>query len=223
MKNSKKAKSRPETAASHDFELLNRITTRAFYMALEMIYAANHRPEVEKEKGEPKVGGHPSACASSQHILAAIHLCLKKPEDYMANKPHVSPMDHALNYLLHNFREKDGSWMPADRRETAMHHLRHYSREGLPVFQSYHAEADPDGYRFFPSGSVGIPPVNALYMALAYDYAWYHKFEIDEDPTFWCLMGDSEFREGSLHEAMPDAGERELRCVGLEVGALEVA
>ena len=211
MKNSKKAKSRPETAASHDFELLNRITTRAFYMALEMIYAANHRPEVEKEKGEPKVGGHPSACASSQHILAAIHLCLKKPEDYMANKPHVSPMDHALNYLLHNFREKDGSWMPADRRETAMHHLRHYSREGLPVFQSYHAEADPDGYRFFPSGSVGIPPVNALYMALAYDYAWYHKFEIDEDPTFWCLMGDSEFREGSLHEAMPDAGERELK------------
>ncbi len=180
-------------------------------MALEMIHAANHRPEIEKEKGEPKVGGHPSACASSQHILAAIHLVMKRPEDYMANKPHVSPMDHALNHLLHNFREKDGSWMPEDRRKIAMKHLRHYSKEGLPVFQSYHAEADPDGYRFFPSGSVGIPPVNALYMALAYDYAWHHGFEIDEDPTFWCLMGDSEFREGSLHEAMPDAGERELK------------
>lgn len=194
-----------------DYALLDRITTRAYYMALEMIYAANHRPEIEKEKGEPKVGGHPSACGSSQHILAAIHLVMKKAEDYMAFKPHVSPMDHALNYLLHNFKEKDGSWMPADRRALAMRHLRHYSPSGEPVFQSYHAEADPDGYRFFPSGSVGIPPVNALYMALAYDYAWHHGFELDEDPTFWCLMGDSEFREGSLHEAMPDAGERELK------------
>src|SRR5205823_5164880 len=150
-------------------------------------------------------------CASSQHILAAIHLVLKNPEDYMANKPHISPIDHALNHLLHNFREKDGSWMPANRREIAMGNLRHYSAEGLPVFQSYHSELDPDGYRFFPSGSVGIPPVNALYMALAYEYARYHKFDFEEDPTFWCLMGDSEFREGSLHEAMPDAGERELR------------
>ncbi len=210
MKNPKKSV-RPEAAPSLDYALLNKITTRAFYMALEMIYAANHRPEVEKEKGEPKVGGHPSACASSQHILAAIHLVMKKPEDYFAFKPHVSPMDHALNFLLENFKEKDGSWMPLDRRQIAMKHLRHYSPEGLPVFQSYHAEADPDGYRFFPSGSVGIPPVNALYMALAYDYAWYHKFDLDEDPTFWCLMGDSEFREGSLHEAMPDAGERELK------------
>jgi pyruvate dehydrogenase E1 component len=210
MKTAKKTLA-PEAAPQLDYALLNRITSRAFYMALEMIYAANHRPEIEKEKGEPKVGGHPSACASSQHILAAIHLVMKKPEDYMANKPHVSPMDHALNFLLHCFKEKDGSWMPADRRKIAMRHLRHYSKEGLPVFQSYHAEADPDGYRFFPSGSVGIPPVNALYTALAYDYASYHGFEVEEDPTFWCLMGDSEFREGSLHEAMPDAGERELK------------
>ncbi len=210
MKSAKKA-SETDSSPRLDYALLDKITRRAFYMALEMIYAANHRPEIEREKGEPKVGGHPSACASSQHILAAIHLVLKKPEDYMAHKPHVSPMDHALNHLLHNLKEKDGSWMPYERRKIAMNHLRHYSTEGLPVFQSYHAEADPDGYRFFPSGSVGIPPVNALYMALAYDYAWYHKFEIEEDPTFWCLMGDSEFREGSLHEAMPDAGERELR------------
>ncbi len=210
MKNPKKPL-QAEVAPALDYALLNRITTRAFYMALEMIHAANHRPEIEKEKGEPKVGGHPSACASSQHILAAIHLVMKRPEDYMANKPHVSPMDHALNHLLHNFKEKDGSWMSEERRKLAMKHLRHYSPEGDPVFQSYHAEADPDGYRFFPSGSVGIPPVNALYTALAYDYAWHHKFELDEDPTFWCLMGDSEFREGSLHEAMPDAGERELR------------
>src|SRR4051812_32110518 len=122
MKNPKKAAA-SESSPALDYAVLNRIVDRAFYMALEMIHAANHRPEVENEKGEPKVGGHPSACASSQHILAAIHLVLKKPEDYMANKPHVSPIDHALNHLLHNFREKDGSWMEEDRRKLAMKHL----------------------------------------------------------------------------------------------------
>ncbi len=206
-----KVVSGPSSSAKPDYAVLNRIVDRAYYMALEMIDAANSRDV--KEKGEPKVGGHPSACASSKHILAAIHLVLRKPEDYFAFKPHISPMDHALNHLMHNFREKDGSLMETERRKLAMKHLRHYSPEGDPVFQSYHAEADPDGFRYFPSGSVGIPPVNALYMALAYDYANDHGMEIPEDPTFWCLMGDSEFREGSLMEAMPDAGDRQLKRV----------
>jgi pyruvate dehydrogenase E1 component len=191
-----------------DFAVVNAIAERAYYMALRMIAFANSRPNIEK--GEPKVGGHPTACGSSQHILTAIHMVMREPEDYFAFKPHISPMDHALNYLLHNFRDKDGNIMEASQRELAMHHLRHYSREGEPVFQSYHAESDPDSFRYFPSGSVGIPPVNALYTSLAYKFAKDHKFGLEENPTFWCLMGDSEFREGSLHEAMPDAGERQL-------------
>ncbi len=210
MKTLKKPTQR-QSAPAVDYTVLNTITDRALYLALEMIDAANSRPAIENDKTEPKVGGHPSACASSAHILAAIHLVLKKPEDYFANKPHVSPIDHALNYLMNCFRENDGSWMKPERMELAMRGLRHYSADGDPVFQSYHSDADPDAHRFFPSGSVGIPPVNALYMALAYDYAEHHKFDLKEDPTFWCLMGDSEFREGSLHEAMPDAGERELK------------
>lgn len=193
---------------SIDYSVVDRICDRAYFMALRMIDIANSRPNVEK--GEPKVGGHPSACASSQHILAAIHLILREPEDYFAFKPHISPLDHALNCLLHNFRNESNELFSKDQRKLAMQHLRHYSREGEPVFQSYHAEADPDGFRYFPSGSVGIPPVNALYTSLGYQFAKDHKFEMNEDPTFWCLMGDSEFREGSLHEAMPDAGEREL-------------
>lgn len=191
--------------------VLNHICDRAFFQALMMIHIANSSSA--PEKGEPKVGGHASACGSSQHILAAIHLVLRNPEDYIASKPHVSPMDHALNFLLHNFRDKEGGLMEAPQRKIAMQHLRHYSRAGHPVFQSYHAESDPDSYRIFPSGSMGIPPVVALYTALAYQLAKDHKFELEEDPMFWCLMGDSEFREGSLAEAMPDAGDRQLKRV----------
>lgn len=209
MKKDKK-KLAPEKSIPKDlnYQVLNNITERAFFMALRMIDMANSRPDIPK--GEPKVGGHPSACASSQHILAAIHLVLREPEDYFAFKPHISPLDHALNCLLHNFRNENNNLFSKDERKLAMQHLRHYSREGHPVFQSYHAESDPDGYRYFPSGSVGIPPVNALYTSLGYHFAKDHKFELNEDPTFWCVMGDSEFREGSLHEAMPDAGERQL-------------
>jgi pyruvate dehydrogenase E1 component len=31
-----------------------------------------------------------------------------------------------------------------------------------------------------------------------------------DEPHFWCMMGDSEFREGSLLEALPEVAEREL-------------
>ncbi len=184
----KKSPSEKTSNSKLNYDVLNHIVDRAFFYALRMIDIANDR-EV-KEKGEPKVGGHPSACASSQHILAAIHLVLREPEDYLACKPHVSPMDHALNYLLENFRDKEGRRLETEERKTAMHHLRHYSSSGEPVFQSYHADSDPDSYRFFPSGSVGIPPVNALYMALGYNFAKDHGFDIDENPTLWCLMGD---------------------------------
>jgi pyruvate dehydrogenase E1 component len=202
------SKEKTVSTRSLNFELMHRITDRAYWMALEMIHLANHRPQ--KEKGEPKVGGHPTACASSKHLLAAIHLVMRNPEDYMAFKPHISPMDHAFNFLLHNFREADGSRMELERRKIAMRNLRHYSKTGEPVFQSYHAEADPDSHRYYPSGSVGIPPVNALYTSLGYAFAKDHGYELNEKPTFYCIMGDSEFREGSLMEAMPDAGERQL-------------
>lgn len=200
-----KAKSKSD---SLDFNILSQITDRAFYYALRMIHIANHRPN--HPRGEPKVGGHPSACASSKHILSAIHLVMREPEDYMACKPHVSPLDHALNFLLHNFWDGAGKQMDEPSRRLAMQHLRHFSKTGEPVFQSYHAESDPDSFRFFPSGSVGIPPVNSLYLSLAYSFAKDHGFDLPENPTFWSLMGDSEFREGSLAEAMPDGGERQL-------------
>ncbi|MGZ3724092.1 MAG: pyruvate dehydrogenase, partial [Bdellovibrionales bacterium] len=55
----------------------------------------------------------------------------------------------------------------------------------------------------------GIPPVNAGYLALAYKYAERHGYEVPQ-AHFWALMGDSEFREGSLSEAIPDFAERQL-------------
>ncbi len=194
-----------------DAELLKNVlpsvVRRAHYLATRMIHEANERDDVQK--GDPKVGGHAAASASSIHILGAVHLIAKSGFDHIANKPHASPTDHAYNYLMDLFLREDLSRFTIEDANKAMHGLRAFSKQGEPVFQSYHSAFDPDHHNFFPSGTVGIPPVNAGYLALAYRYAKRHGYEVP-DAHFWCLCGDSEFREGSLHEAIPDFADREV-------------
>lgn len=190
-------------------ELIHNVITRIQAHAMTMIYLANSRSDVQK--GDPKVGGHPSAASSALHLLSVLHLMVKNPQDYIACKPHASPTDHTNNYLLRLFAEKDDiTRMGDDRMRLAMKNLRHYSATGEPVLQSYHSSFDPDHWNYFPSGSVGIPPVNAMYVAHAYRMAATQGFKVPTDAQFWCIMGDSEFREGSLSEAMPEAAERGL-------------
>ncbi len=194
-------------ATKPDLALIERISRRAFAHMVAMIHVANNRTDADKT--DPKVGGHPAACASSLDFLSVLHLLVREPGDFVCCKPHASPVDHSLSHALGLFRHATGNWFEEAEAEAVMHRLRSFSHDSAPVFQSYHAEADPDNWRFLPSGSVGIPPVNAVYLALAYRYARQHGWEVDE-PHFWCMMGDSEFREGSLLEVMPEVAEREL-------------
>jgi len=212
------------TPTSATSTVQERITYRAFVQAVAMIHMANHRKD--KEPGDPKVGGHPAACASAMHTLAALHLDVRQPSDFVCCKPHASPVDHALHHLLELFRMDEyvdwfeggpdsdreyPRWFTADEAKKAMECLRRFpSAERPHVFQSYHARTDADNFHFLPSGTVGIPPVVSGYLALAYRYAKDHGWEVPENAHFWSLIGDSEFREGSLLEAMPDFGERML-------------
>lgn len=196
-------------SAPFDPALIDRLAKRALVLAVRMIDEANHREDIEE--GDPKVGGHPAACASCVHILSALRLVAMQPADTFAIKPHASPMDHSINFLLGLFREPGTrKWMSLEDSQAVMSRLRKFSEQGEPVFQSYHAENDPDSHNYFPTGSVGIPPVVSLYTALAYRYAEHHGHEVPKETHHWSLIGDSEFREGSLLEAMPEAAEREL-------------
>lgn len=203
----KTAKTTSNSNTSLNRETLENIARRAHYLATQMIYQANHRED--KSKGDPKIGGHVAACASSLHILGALHLSVRSGFDHIANKPHASPTDHSYHYLMELFLKSDLSKLSQEDCDTAMMGLRKYSQNGEPVFQSYHSAYDSDHHNFFPSGTVGIPPVQAGYMALAYRYAKDHGYEVP-DAHFWALSGDSEFREGSMYEAVPDFAEREI-------------
>jgi pyruvate dehydrogenase E1 component len=206
------------TLQATELDVVSRIADRAFAQMVAMIHIANNRKT--KQPGDPKVGGHPAACASCYHVLGVLHLMVREPADYVACKPHASPIDHAYHHLMRVMRDnriggKKGYLGDADAEE-AMAWLRQMADgtvEGEAqwnVFQSYHAKTDPDNFHFLPSGTVGIPPVNSIFLALAYRYAKDHGFEVPEGAHFWSLIGDSEFREGSLFEAMPDAAERQL-------------
>lgn len=193
-------------------DLLARIARRALYYSTQMIHQANHRSNVEK--GDPKVGGHPAACASSTHILGALHLVVREPQDFMAVKPHAAPMDHAYSHLLGLFTHPDGRAFTEEEAKRVMFRLRAFfdpsDPKAEPAFQSYHAVWDPDSMNYIPSGSVGIPPVISAYTALAYRFAETHDLNVPQNTHFWSIVGDSEFREGSLAECMPDIAEREL-------------
>ncbi|HRK02427.1 MAG TPA: pyruvate dehydrogenase, partial [Oligoflexia bacterium] len=200
--------------------LMDRIVRRALYYSTQMIHLANNRDDVQK--GDPKVGGHPAACASSTHILGAIHLSAREPQDFIAVKPHASPMDHSYSYLLSLFyhnrdHAKAEQRFSDDEARAVMRNLRKFMNPAdpnhEPAFQSYHAVWDADSFHYFPSGSVGIPPVTAAYTSLAYRFAERHGFDVPKNSHFWSIIGDSEFREGSLAECMPDVAERELNNV----------
>ena len=178
------------------------------YLLNQMIFLANSRKNVQK--GDPKVGGHSSASASCLHILGALHLFVRSGFDFIANKPHASPTDHSYHYLLNLLLDKQGNPLSEEDSRKAMEGLRAFPSETQPyVFQSYHSHYDPDHHHFLPSGTVGIPPVVLGYLALAYKYLADHGYSVPP-AHFWALIGDSEFREGSLFEAMPDLAEREV-------------
>ncbi|WP_413291766.1 pyruvate dehydrogenase [Bdellovibrio sp. HCB185ZH] len=207
MADSKNKNAKPESLKGANPEVLDIIARRALYLSTQMIWQANHRSD--KEKGDPKIGGHPAACASSLHIMGALHLIAKTGFDHIANKPHASPVDHSYNYLLDLLLKNDLSKLTQEQADQAMNGLRKFTDGSEFVFQSYHSAYDPDHHNFFPSGTVGIPPVEAGYMALAYRYAREHGYEVP-DAHFWAVCGDSEFREGSMYEAVPDFAEREI-------------
>src|SRR5580698_813004 len=95
------AVSQPAPKAPTQASLFDTLARRALYYSTQMIHQANNRDDVQK--GDPKVGGHPAACASSTHILGALHLMVREPQDFIAVKPHASPMDHSYSYMMDIF------------------------------------------------------------------------------------------------------------------------
>lgn len=172
------------TTSLQDEEVLENIAANVRWYSTAMVHVAN--AEADNEKAI-KIGGHQASSASMVEIMVSLWFSELTADDYVAVKPHASPVLHAINYLL------------GELPETALSTLRR-----LGGLQSYPSRTkDPDRVDF-STGSEGIGATATLWAALA------HRYLNDHFPTqrpakrFIALLGDAELDEGAVWEAVAD-------------------
>lgn len=171
--------------------LLEQAQQRVLWLATNIVEHANHvRPNVDGLK----VGGHQASCASMVTMMTALYLEHLQADDWVAVKPHGSPVFHAIQYLLGNRTRDD------------LESLR--SLGGLQAYPSRTKDRDVD----FSTGSVGLGPAATLFAATVRDYVAAH-FGTSSKGRFFAVVGDAELDEGNVWEAVHDPGAGHLGSV----------
>jgi pyruvate dehydrogenase E1 component len=179
----------------HDHQLacLAALEKKVLWLAVWMIHHANH---LRPKRDGLKVGGHQASSASSATLLTALYFDVLRPEDRVAVKPHASPVYHAIQYLL--------------GRQTREHLERFRAKGGAQSYPSRTKDADDVD---FSTGSVGLGVAMTSFAALTRDYLAM-KGRIDERTAsgrMIALVGDAEFDEGNIFEAMLESWKHDVR------------
>lgn len=173
----------PPVVGDDDLAVLESIQRRVLWLSTAMIEHANH------VRGNPdglKVGGHQASCASMVTLMTALYLRHLDGDDFVAVKPHGSPVLHSLQYLMGN--------LDRDRLTELRAH------RGLQAYPS--RTKDPDRVDF-STGSVGLGPAATLFAATVRHYVDAH-FGRRPGSRFVAVLGDAELDEGNVWEAVHD-------------------
>ncbi len=159
------------------------------WLAVRIVdYANRERPKNDALK----VGGHQASSASMVSLMTALYFSDLRAEDRVSVKPHASPVLHAIEYLLGRL---DRSYLTRLRDFGGLQSYPSRTKDPFPVD--------------FSTGSVGLGSVAPLFGALADRYVSSHGGR----PTggrFVSLLGDAEFDEGSVWEALAEPLTRGL-------------
>lgn len=195
---------RPESAISpidiHDVRtprlaLLRALEKKILWLAMWMIHHANH---IRPKTNGLKVGGHQASSASVVTLMTALYLDVLRPWDRVAVKPHASPVFHAIQYLLgRQTREK----------------LERF--RALGGAQSYPSRTKDSDDVDFSTGSVGLGVAMTSFAALVQDYVRLKRTTDDVTPPgrMVALLGDAEFDEGNVFEALFEGWKHDIRNV----------
>ena len=163
-----------------DRALERRVEALIRWNALAMVHSQN--------KKDPGIGGHISTYSSLATLLEVgfNHFFRAKygdqPGDFIYFQGHASPGVYARAYLEGRFDEK--------RLKNFRHELR-----GEPGLSSYpHPWLMPDFWRF-PTVSMGIGPLNAIYQARFMRYLENRGLIEKTDRKIWAFVGDGETDE----------------------------
>ncbi len=157
-----------------DEELERKIRSIIRWNAMAMVVKANYK--------HPGIGGHISSYASSANILEVAFHHFLKPEDQIYFQGHSAPGIYARAYLEGHFNEA---------------HLNNYRAELSPGggLSSYpHPYLMPDFWEF-PTVSMGLGPLQAIYQARHNRYLQHRGFKNTENSRVWAFLGDGEMDE----------------------------
>src|SRR5918996_768446 len=184
-----------ENTDADKLALLAALEKKVLWLSTWMIHNANH---LRPSRDGLKVGGHQASSASVATLMTALYLDVMRPQDRVAVKPHAAPVFHALQYLLGN-----------------------QSRDKLERFRAYGGAQsypsrtkDADGVDF-STGSVGLGVAMTTFAALVQDYVRLKGFTPGDAPAgrMIALLGDAEFDEGNVFEAMLEGWKHDVRNV----------
>jgi pyruvate dehydrogenase E1 component len=173
-------------------DILSELEKKVLWLASWTIHNANH---VRENVDGLKIGGHQASSASLATIMTALYFDALRPQDRVAVKPHASPINHAIQFLLgRQTREKLETF------------------RGYKGAQSYPSRTKDTDDVDFSTGSVGLGVAQTLFSSLVQDYVRAHGFAKDrpEGRTI-ALVGDAELDEGNIFEAILEGWKQGLR------------
>jgi pyruvate dehydrogenase E1 component len=162
-----------------DREMEKRIEGMIRWNAVAMVQRGNSRFD--------GLGGHLSSYASSAHLyeVGFNHFFRGKDLDGIGDavyfQGHASPGIYSRAFLEGRI---DIERVDAFRREAA--------QPGLPSYP--HPRLMPDFWEY-PTVSMGIGPINAIYQARFNRYVYHRGIKDTSDSMVWCFMGDGECDE----------------------------
>ncbi len=175
--------------------LLNALERKVLWLSAWTIHHANH---IRPNRDGLKVGGHQASSASVVTLMTALYFDVLRRQDRVAVKPHASPVFHAIQYLLGN--------QSRDKLERF---------RALGGAQSYPSRTKDSDDVDFSTGSVGLGVAMTSFAALTQDYLRLKKLGDGAAPPgrMVALVGDAEFDEGNVFEAMLEGWKHDIRNV----------
>ena len=156
-----------------NLELESRISSMVRWNALAMVVRAN--------RAHPELGGHIASYASAADLFEVGFNHFFRADDLVYFQPHSAPGVYARAYLEGRLTEEQ---------------LNHYRREtGGNGLSSYcHPYLMPDFWQF-PTGSMGLGPLNAIYQARFMRYLEHRSIATTAKRKVWAFVGDGEMDE----------------------------
>jgi len=156
-----------------NLELESRLSAIVRWNALAMVVRAN--------RAHPELGGHIASYASAADLFEVGFNHFFRADDLVYFQPHSAPGVYARAFLEGRLSEEN---LANYRRETAGKGLSSYCHPYLmPSFWQ------------FPTGSMGLGPLNAIYQARFIRYLNHRNIVEEKNRKVWAFVGDGEMDE----------------------------